>query len=142
MFNRKFFNRIGWLVIILLVVGAAVYFFGSQYVTRAAQGIAPSAMAPSIDDFPTVPNRSQPDSITFNGCPPEGQGGDVKLNLLENRTDEGKYVDLSFDTLFALRWPKNIERQATSAWSPEAGAYIAQFQGMPISIGSDWRAAT
>ncbi len=134
MLNRKLFSRMGWLVLILLIAGGAVYFFGSQFVTRAAQGIAPSAMAPSIDDFPVVTNKSQPDSITFNGCPPDGQGGDVELNLLENRTDEGKYVNLSFDTLLALRWPKNIERQAMSAWSPQSDAYIKQFQGMPVSL--------
>ncbi len=134
MFNRKFFSRIGWLALVLLIVGVAVYIFGSQFVTRAAQGIAPSAMAPSIDDFPAVANKSQPDSITFNGCPPEGQGGDEELNLLENRVDEGKYVSLSFDTLLTLRWPKNIERQAMSAWPPQSDAYIKQFQGMPVSL--------
>ena len=134
MFNRKFFSRVGWLVIVLLIAGAAVYFFGSQFVTRAAELVVPSAMAPAIDDFPVVTNKSQPDAGTFNGCPPEGRGGDAELNLLENRVDEGKYVSLSFDTLLTLRWPKNIELQAMNAWSPQSNAYIDQFEGMPVYL--------
>ncbi|MCL4528138.1 MAG: hypothetical protein M1282_01850 [Chloroflexi bacterium] len=134
MFNRKFFSRIGWLVIVLLIGGAAIYFLGSQLILRTADGIAPSAMAPAIDDFPVVTNKSQPNAVTFNGCPPEGQGGDAEFNALENRVDEGKYVDISFDTLLALRWPRNAERQVMSAWSPQSDAYIEQYQGMPIAL--------
>ena len=134
MFNQRFFSRIGWLVIILLIIGAAVYFLGGQSAMRAAQRVSPSAMAPSIDDFPILTDKPQPYSIIYNGCPPTGLGGDAELNLLENRVDEGKYVTVTFDTLLALRWPKNIERQAMSAWSPENDAYITQYQGMPVSL--------
>jgi hypothetical protein len=134
MLNHKFLGWIGWLTLILLIAGTAFYFFGGPLVTRTAQGLAPSAMAPSIDDFPVTANKSQPDAFTFNGCPPTGLGGDAELNLLENRVDEGKYVSISFDTLLALRWPRNAERQAMSAWSPQNGAYIMQYQGMPVSL--------
>lgn len=134
MFSRKFFSRFGWLLVILLILAAAAYFIGKQLAAGSAQSISPSAMAPSIDDFPVITKRSEPVSIEFNGCPPAGQGGDSELNLLENRVDEGRYIGITFDTLLALRWPKDIERQAMSAWSPENDAYITQYQGMPVSL--------
>jgi hypothetical protein len=37
----------------------------------------------------------------FNGCPPEGNGGNAALNRSRNRTDDGNYQPKSLDDLLA-----------------------------------------
>ncbi len=134
MSDRKFGRRYGWAAIILLIILAAVYFI----VTRAGPGTLPSlipaTIAQPVGDLPILPDKSQPEQITFNKCPPEGSGGDRELNLLENRIDVGSYVPVSFDTITTLTWPKSVEQLELKDWPSEGRAFIAQYAGIPISV--------
>lgn len=64
----------------------------------------------------------------FNGCPPEGDGGDATLNRLRNRTDEGSYQPKSLDDLLAANGsPTGIsEGQAVTI---EGNIVLAQQSG-------------
>lgn len=84
--------------------------------------------------LPDMPQKPQPQEITFKGCPPEGDGGDPALNRLKNRVDEGKYVPVQFDAVLNLSWPKSIERKDRDKWSASDTAAIAKYEGIPISV--------
>src|SRR5678815_1632385 len=55
-----------------------------------------------VSQLPDMPNKPQPKETTFNGCPPEGTGGDSIQTLLKNRIDEGDYVRVTFDAISSL----------------------------------------
>jgi len=84
--------------------------------------------------LPDMPNKPQPQTTTFNGCPPEGMGGDSIQNLLKNRIDEGNYVPVNFDAIMSLTWPKAIQQKDRKNWSPADAATIAQYEGIPVMV--------
>ena len=84
--------------------------------------------------LPDMPAKPKPQSSTFQGCPPQGDGGDPILNTLKNRIDEGNYVPVSFDAIFNLTWPKTVERRERSNWSAEDTATIAKSEGIPVVV--------
>ena len=84
--------------------------------------------------LPDMPNKPQPTEITYNGCPPQGDGGDPVLNRLKNRVDEGNYVPVTFDAVFQLTCPKGVERRDHAQWSPADAAAIARYEGIPVSV--------
>ncbi len=84
--------------------------------------------------LPDMPQKPQPQEITFKGCPPEGDGGDPALNRLKNRVDEGKHVPVQFDAVLNLPWPKSIERRDRDRWSASDTAAIAKYEGIPIAV--------
>lgn len=86
-------------------------------------------------DFPDLAVKQTPIEITFNGCPPEGQGGDPALNRLKNRVDESsKYYTVSFDAVSQLSWPKDIEKRNRFEWSAQDAASISKYEGIPIAV--------
>ena len=84
--------------------------------------------------LPSGSNRQNPGEITFNGCPPEGDGGDPILNRNKNRIDNGNYQPTSFNTILNLTWPQEIERRAHDTWSASAQAQVAQSEGLPVAV--------
>jgi hypothetical protein len=84
--------------------------------------------------LPDMPNKPQPAEITYNGCPPQGDGGDPVLNRLKNRVDEGNYVPVAFDAVFQLTWPKGVERRDHDQWSQVDASAIARYEGIPVSV--------
>ncbi|MBL0331788.1 MAG: hypothetical protein IPP08_11460 [Chlorobiota bacterium] len=70
----------------------------------------------------------------FNGCPPEGDGGDPKLNILKNRIDESDYIPIPFETLINLTWPIELEKKNRKFWSKENTKEIAKYEGSPIVV--------
>lgn len=88
-----------------------------------------------------MPDKPVPQSSTFQGCPPQGDGGDPKLNMLKNRIDEGNYVPVTFDSILDLSWPKTTERRPMDSWSAEDAAAIAKYEGIPVRVeGFIWGA--
>ncbi len=125
----------------------AVFVFGS--VSLNACSIPPititdtpagstSASAPQFSltpgGLPDMPNKPEPQSSTFQGCPPQGDGGDAQLNMLKNRIDQGNYMPVTFDSIFNLPWPKTTERRDMNAWSAEDAAAIAKYEGIPVMV--------
>jgi hypothetical protein len=81
-----------------------------------------------------MPVKPAPQGSTFNGCPPEGKGGDPILNTLKNRIDQGAYVPVLFSAVEQLPWPKTIERRDRAVWSASDKAAVAKYEGIPIAV--------
>jgi hypothetical protein len=104
----------------------------SPTLTATPSFTATPASTSAPNGLPNIPNKPQPLSSTFQGCPPQGDGGDARLNLLKNRIDEGNYVPVTFDAILHLTWPKTTERRSMDTWSAEDAAAIAQYEGIPV----------
>jgi hypothetical protein len=106
--------------------------------TPTMTSTAPPTSTPNITStpggLPDMPDKPKPQSSTFQGCPPQGDGGDPILNTLKNRIDEGNYVPVSFDAIFNLTWPKTAERRERANWSAEDTATIAKSEGIPVVV--------
>jgi len=94
---------------------------------------------PPIDSTPSsqlpdMPDKPQPLETTFNGCPPEGQGGDSIQNLLKNRIDVGNYFPVDFNAIMSLTWPATVERKERKNWSSGDTATIAKYEGIPVVV--------
>ncbi|HZU78063.1 MAG TPA: hypothetical protein VFA70_14950 [Dehalococcoidia bacterium] len=85
--------------------------------------------------FPTNAAHPQPKEITFQGCPPQGDGGDAQLNMQKNRVDDGEngsFHDVSLATLLSLQWPQDVERKARSTWSSSDQSAVDQYEGVAV----------
>jgi len=132
--SSSLLRRFGWIAMGLLIIAAAIYFVSGTRNPYLAPPAPSSAVAQPVGDLPNMPDKPQPKEITFDGCPPEGSGGDKALNLLKNRVDQGNYAPVSFDSLTALTWPKNIEQHEMKDWPASNLAYINQYQGIPVMV--------
>ena len=110
--------------------------FGSTPSSNSSQSSSPAG------DLPAMSVKPQPQGSTFQGCPPEGDGGDPELNILKNRIDEGDYVSASFDAIAGLTWPSSVERRDRENWSAEDADAIAQYEGVPVTVEGYLTAAT
>jgi hypothetical protein len=132
--SSTFLRRSGLIAIGLLIIAAAIYFFSGTFISSSVPPVPSAVVAQPVGDLPNMPDKPQPAEITFDGCPPEGSGGDKQLNLLKNRVDKADYVPVSFDSLTTLTWPKNIEQHEMKDWSPSNLAFINQYQGIPVMV--------
>jgi len=94
----------------------------------------PTLTATPTGGLPDMPNKPQPGETTFNGCPPEGIGGDSIQNLLKNRIDDGNYVPVNFDAIMSLTWPKTVQQKERKNWSAADAATIAKYEGIPVMV--------
>src|SRR5205823_3515142 len=78
----------------------------------------------NVNGLPAASFKQTPRVLTFQGCPPEGDGGDPVLNRNKNRVDEGNYQPVNFQTILNLRWPQETERTDHASWSAAARAVI------------------
>jgi hypothetical protein len=120
--------------VLLLIIIVAGYILGGMTLSGSTQFASPSSVAQPVGDLPNMPDKPQPQEITFDGCPPEGTGGDPQLNLLKNRVDEGRYSPVSFDSITSLTWPKSVEEQNMAGWSADSRAFIQQYEGIPVKV--------
>lgn len=89
----------------------------------------------NTDYFPPNLPRSTPVAQTFNGCPPQGQGGDPALNMLENRTDDNppngyRVTDLS--TMLTVPTTSQVDNKPRSQWSAADAKRVALYEGSPV----------
>src|SRR5260221_5545439 len=95
----------------------------------------PPTQAPhSSSGLPALSFKHTPKEITFQGCPPEGDGGDPILNKNKNRVDDGNYQPVAFNTILKLPWPQETERKAHSEWSQSAPDEVAKAEGLPVLV--------
>lgn len=85
-------------------------------------------------DLPDMPTKPTPLDVPFNGCPPEGSGGDSLQNLLKNRSDEGNYVPVNFASIASLTWPATVQQKERKNWSAADKAAIAKYEGIPVVV--------
>lgn len=123
-----------WVAAGLIIVVTAVILLLRALTSSAVRPLTTVIAAPPVGDLPMMPEKPPASPEGFNGCPPEGEGGDAELNLLKNRVDKGAYVPVSLDSLLALTWPKSTERHLMSEWTPSSRAFISQYLGIPIVV--------
>ncbi|MEP7288302.1 MAG: DUF5667 domain-containing protein [Chloroflexota bacterium] len=97
--------------------------------TTAADGGVPRS-----NNLPPAAVKQAWKQVTFNNCPPEGQGGDPLLNQTRNRVDEGGFQPTAFDNVAKLPWPKDAESKPHDQWSQGAKDEIGRSEGLPLSI--------
>jgi hypothetical protein len=102
--------------------------------TSVVEPTATNSISPTPGGLPDIQDKPQPVEITFQGCPPEGDGGDPVLNRLKNRVDEGNYIPVQFDAIFGLTWPKAVERRMHSEWSSQDAAEISRYESIPVVV--------
>lgn len=79
--------------------------------------------------------RSTPSDASFEGCPPQGQGGDPALNVLYNREDDnppGGYRVTDISTVMTVPTTPQIDGKDRSAWSSADAKRIALYEGTAI----------
>ena len=85
--------------------------------------------------LPTNLARSTPSAQPFDGCPPQGQGGDPALNTLLNRQDDapaGGYRQTDLTVLMNIPTTPQVEGVNRSAWSSANAKRVATYEGSPI----------
>lgn len=133
--RRTFYHLLPVLILVSTILGAC----GTTPLPTTNTPIVVPATdtpinTPPSGSLPDMPNKPQPQSSTFQGCPPQGDGGDPQLNMLKNRIDEGNYVQVTFDAILNMTWPKTTERRDMSTWSVEDAAAIAKYEGIPVVV--------
>ena len=127
--NNRGRVRATWLIGCALI---AIGFVGSivlvTYFRSRTTQPQPSSLLPDMTTKPSPVVR------TFNGCPPQGDGGDPDLNTLKNRIDDAQFVPVPFDAVEQLEWPSTIERRHRSQWSSSDMAIVARNEGLPLTI--------
>jgi hypothetical protein len=102
---------------------------------------SPLSSAPAATTAPLVPTASgggsggpypTPQVETFQGCPPQGDGGDSQLNIRKNRIDVGQWQQASVASLVELPYPAGVVKTPRAAWSSSDAADVAQNEGRPV----------
>lgn len=132
--SGSLWRKIGLVAAGCAVIAAGIYLVRRELGFQGLPSVPPSVVPQPVGDLPVILDKQTPVSYTLDGCPPEGKGGDPELNLLKNRADPGDYVSVSFDSLTALTWPKNIERLPMLEWPPSGRGFIAQYAGTPVAV--------
>jgi hypothetical protein len=121
--------RSSWLIVGSLIV---VTFIGSVLLVRYLRSRSTRPVSNSL--LPDMPNKPRPLLRSFNGCPPEGDGGDPELNRLKNRIDDGQYIVAPFEEVERLDWPRTIERRRRPDWSAEDKNTVSRYEGLPLTV--------
>jgi hypothetical protein len=108
---------------------------GLTWVFLLALALAACGQESVPPGFPSNAVHPQPVVQTFQGCPPEGDGGDTALNRLKNRVDDGNsgnYYDVDLGTLINLPYPQSVGRVNRSNWSADDASAVSQYEGVPV----------
>ncbi len=101
----------------------------------SASGSVPTATSTSVvsgSTGTTTPAAMQEE--TYQGCPPQGDGGDTDLNLRKNRIDPAPDQPVSLQSLLALTWPRGVEQVRRSAWAPDDAVAVARNEGRAVTV--------
>ncbi|HEX9030180.1 MAG TPA: hypothetical protein VF823_13460 [Anaerolineales bacterium] len=130
--------------IVILISSLAILLSGCITSPGSPQATSPAGTAPAVTapapgqgapgPLPDLKTKPTPKEITFQGCPPEGDGGDPVLNRNKNRVDEASYYPVTFDAMIQLTWPKATERRDHNNWSAADAAAIAKYEGIPVEV--------
>src|SRR5690349_446719 len=94
-------------IMVVILTGCSAPGSGGGFPDSGSSGGSGSGGNTTGSNSPGLPPasyRQQPGEITFNGCPPQGDGGDPVLNENKNRVDNGHYQPTSFNTVLNLPW--------------------------------------
>lgn len=82
----------------------------------------------------TAGNWPSPVDQTFQGCPPQGDGGDSALNIRKNRIDTGAWQSDTVANLVNLAYPQGAVKQPRANWSSADAAAVARNEGRPLQV--------
>lgn len=85
--------------------------------------------------FPPNLPRVTPTVTSFQGCPPQGKGGDPALNTLENRSDDnppGGWRVTDLTQVMTVPTTPQVEGKARSTWSSADAKRIALYEGSAV----------
>jgi hypothetical protein len=102
--------------------------------TQVANAPSTGGSEASNNGLPDVSFKQERKEITFNECPPQGDGGDPELNLRKNRVDDGNWQPTAFSAMMSLTWPQEIERKDHDTWSQADAQAIDQYEGLPVQV--------
>jgi hypothetical protein len=131
------------LVLVVLIVVVVTVILVSRRRSQVTSGAVPAggagtssagATPSAAGGIPILPNKPRPTEITFQGCPPDGDGGDRALNRQKNRVDEGAYVPVSLNAIVTLPWPPAIEQKRRANWSRRDAAEVEKYEGVPVQV--------
>ncbi|HEX8732583.1 MAG TPA: hypothetical protein VF725_11060 [Ktedonobacterales bacterium] len=122
---------------LLYVSRALVLFALSSLLVVAASGcgVINKIGSANTNYFPPNLPRVTPTVTTFQGCPPQGQGGDPALNTLENRADDnpaGGWRDTDITQVMTVPTTPQVEGKDRSAWASAAAQRIALYEGSAV----------
>jgi hypothetical protein len=127
-------TRAAWLVVALIAALIVAALLVGRLGASTLAPITAVIAAPPVGDLPMMPEKPPASPEGFKGCPAEGDGGDVDLNLLKNRVDKGAYVPVALDSILALTWPKSAEQRPMAEWTSSGRAFITQYLGVPVVV--------
>ena len=107
--------------------------------SSASPATPPTGQTPSGGQAPsngggTAGNWPAPQDQTFQGCPPQGDGGDGQLNIRKNRTDTGNWQTETVANIVSLPYPSGVAKQPRASWSSADAAAVAQSEGRPLQV--------
>jgi hypothetical protein len=73
-----------------------------------------------------------PQDQTFQGCPPQGDGGDSQLNVKKNRIDTGDWQRATVASLVSLPYPSDVGKRPRDSWTSSDVSAVAQYEGRPV----------
>ena len=73
-------------------------------------------------------------SGAFDGCPPEGDGGDRALNRLKNREAPSALRDTPFDSVLLLAIPDEASGRYRSRWPKRVSALVAPIERRAVRV--------
>jgi hypothetical protein len=73
-----------------------------------------------------------PQVETFQGCPPQGDGGDSQLNVKKNRIDTGSWQPATVASLVSLPYPADVGKKQRATWTDSDVSAVAQYEGRPV----------
>lgn len=123
-------------VVIILIIIAVLYFSsGTREVKPPSSGNQGNVISSQPrNELPVMEEKPKPKYADFNGCPPEGDGGDPELNKKKNRIDEGSYIPVAFEAVLDLKWPSSVERRDHKNWPAKARQEVEKYEGLPLAV--------
>jgi hypothetical protein len=113
---------------LLLCFAAVPAGCGSSSSSGSFSGASPTVGSLQAGAYPT------PQDETFQGCPPQGDGGDSALNIKKNRIDSGTWQSDTVSNLVSLPYPQGVVKQPRASWSAADAATVAQSEGRPLQV--------
>jgi hypothetical protein len=121
-------------LVIVVIVALLMMLRHRRVVAESGGSIAAATSARASGALPIIRDKPTPREITFDQCPPDGDGPDHELDRLKNRVDEGNYAPVAFAAIDTLSWPRTVDRRRRSDWSRADSTTVARYEGLPIAV--------
>ncbi len=118
------------LIPMALLIAACLALTGCGGTSSSSTPVAPTAGTGGSGLL--AGNYPSPQDFPFQGCPPQGDGGDSQLNIRKNRTDTAAWQPVAVPSLVSLAYPATVAKQPRASWSSQDTQAVAQSEGRPV----------